>query len=510
MSTTPTRAAHVLGAAALTGVTLAVLIPEPYLGDAMIPPAVPWGVNLFIAIALMVSCAAWIVRRFSVPVHAEAPWLALAALMIGTGFVWRASPELRALNLAAFATLVVIATFSLRGVSPRGRYAVEYARAAAVTALSAATSGFRLALVDIRDGTSASVPSRRRAAGIAWGLLLAVPFVLVFGSLFAEADGVFRHAVDVLRVDLLSDAVARGVHAVFFGALAAGFLRESFIASPPGSSPAREASPALAVPVVTALSVVATLFLAFVAVQVRYLFGGDEQVQAIAGLTYAEYARKGFFELAWASALVLPMLMGAEWAVRGAPRGERRAAGVASLVVLALLAIIMASAVVRLRLYVTEYGLTGDRFYAAAALGYLALVCVWFAITALRAQPARFAFGATAIAFATLATLHVVNPDAFIVRHNLARDNARTFDGEYAATLSADAATELRLGLAQFDGEPSPGACAIAARFNTWSDAPSDWRVWNLGVARGRRVADDPAVVKARSFCPTPEPARGG
>ena len=501
MTPATNRAAHVLAASIATGIVLAVLIPEKWLGEAMVPPAVPWGLNLFIAIALVVGLSAWIVRRYSVSVHAEAPWLALAALMIGAGFVWRASPELRALNLAAFSALVVIATYSLRGVSARGRYALEYAGAALAAGLSAATAWLRLALVDLREGQQTPALSRSRAAGVAWGLLLAVPFVLVFGSLFAEADGVFRHAVDVLRVDILTEGVERGVHAVFFGALAAGFLRESFIASLPAPAPARDASPALAVPVVTALSVVATLFLAFVAIQVRYLFGGDEQVQAIAGLTYAEYARKGFFELAWASALVLPMLMGAEWAVRSAPRAERNGARLLSLVVLALLVLIMTSAVVRLRLYVTEYGLTADRFYAAAALGYLALVFVWFSVTALRGQPARFVFGAAATAFATLVALHVVNPDAFILRHNLARAGFRAFDGEYAATLSADAASELRLGLAQFKGEASPGACAIAARFGSWSSEPSDWRVWNLGVSRGRRIGDDPAVVSARATC---------
>ena len=39
------------------------------------------------------------------------------------------------------------------------------------------------------------------------------------------------------------------------------------------------------------------LFLVFVLVQFRYLFGGDAVVQVTAGLSYADYARRGFFEL---------------------------------------------------------------------------------------------------------------------------------------------------------------------------------------------------------------------
>jgi hypothetical protein len=44
----------------------------------------------------------------------------------------------------------------------------------------------------------------------------------------------------------------------------------------------------------TVLGLLDLLFLAFVAVQVRYLFGGAERVATTARLTYAEYARRGF------------------------------------------------------------------------------------------------------------------------------------------------------------------------------------------------------------------------
>jgi Domain of unknown function (DUF4173) len=48
------------------------------------------------------------------------------------------------------------------------------------------------------------------------------------------------------------------------------------------------------------------LFLTFVVIQVRYLFGGAGRVAATAGLTHTEYARRGFFELVTVTALALP------------------------------------------------------------------------------------------------------------------------------------------------------------------------------------------------------------
>src|SRR5207302_4387288 len=100
----------------------------------------------------------------------------------------------------------------------------------------------------------------------------------------------------------------------------------------------------------------------------------------------------------------------------------------------------MASALERMRLYVDAYGLSQIRLYSTAFMLYLAGVCAWFGWTTLRGLPRRFAFGALVQAFAMLGGLHLVNPDALIVRTNLARPPAeRPFDGWYAASLSADA-----------------------------------------------------------------------
>ena len=42
-------------------------------------------------------------------------------------------------------------------------------------------------------------------------------------------------------------------------------------------------------------------------VQLRYLFGGAALVHVTAGLTYAQYARRGFFELVTVAALLLAL-----------------------------------------------------------------------------------------------------------------------------------------------------------------------------------------------------------
>src|SRR5207247_6215144 len=114
------------------------------------------------------------------------------------------------------------------------------------------------------------------------------------------------------------------------------------------------------------------LFPLLVVVQLRYLFGGAELVQGGTGLTYAEYARWGFFELVTASALVLPILLVAEWALRYEPCAGQRTFRYLAGLLLVLLAAVMASALRRMQLYVDEVGLPEIRLYSTAFIVYLA------------------------------------------------------------------------------------------------------------------------------------------
>src|SRR2546421_3992795 len=112
------------------------------------------------------------------------------------------------------------------------------------------------------------------------------------------------------------------------------------------------------IPVATALGLIDLLFLLFVVIQLRYLFGGADLVARATGLTYAEYARRGFFELVTASSLVLPVLVGADWLVRNEAREHQRTFRQLTIVLLLLIAVVMASALARMRLYVGAFGLS--------------------------------------------------------------------------------------------------------------------------------------------------------
>jgi hypothetical protein len=204
------------------------------------------------------------------------------------------------------------------------------------------------------------------------------------------------------------------------------------------------------------LGLVNLLFLSFVIVQVPYLFGGIDFVQNTPDFKLAEYARRGFGELVTVSALVLPILLASQWLIKKENPFTEKLFRILAGIQIALLFVIMASAVQRLVLLTGNlgYGLTTIRLYPMIFMTWLAIVFVWFGLTVLRGARRHFAWGALWAAFVILGATHVLNPDAFIVRTNIAlMQHGREFDGNYNFRLSADAVPDALAALPQLSHE---------------------------------------------------------
>jgi hypothetical protein len=123
-------------------------------------------------------------------------------------------------------------------------------------------------------------------------------------------------------------------------------------------------------------------------------------------------------------------------------------------------------------------------------------------LSVVRGLAGRFAFGGALQGLAVLAGLHALNPDAYILRHNLTRPAAeRPFDVEYATQLSADAAPLLRAALPRL----SPQDACVAAKFlASWDKPDADWRTWNWSRSRAALIGRDPLVVETVERCTPP------
>jgi hypothetical protein len=476
------------------------------VGDALLRAPGPPGLNLSLWIASVAAAALVLHRRAALALDRErVAWLAIG-VVFAAGLTWRDAPPLKLLALGCATMTFALAAHRLEASWVRRAGVIQYAGALALGALHGWTAA-TLALVDAtlsrarvdtgRAGGWRSASGWRRAAAVARGLVIATPLVVVFGALFMSADAVFADLVlNVARVDV---GLIAG-HLLLFAVsawLATGYLRGFLTGTEPpllralGDGPSGALTPKRPMlgmtEVTTALVALDLLFLVFVIVQFRYLFGGNALVQVTPDLTYAEYARRGFFELVFAVVLVVPVLLAADWLLEGRSRRDDLVFRILAGAQIGLVLAITASALQRLRLYHASYGLTESRFYALVLLIWIGAVLFWLAATVLRGRRAIFAFGTLASGLATVALLFVVNPDAVVTRANVARmasaDAPVRFDVAYATSLSADAVPVLIDALPAL---PRDVQCPLARYLlRRWPpDVDRSIRNWNWSAAR--------------------------
>jgi hypothetical protein len=262
----------------------------------------------------------------------------------------------------------------------------------------------------------------------------------------------------------------------------------------------------------SALGALIALFALYVATQLGWFFGGEAFLQARTGLTAAEYARQGFFQMVIVVLLVVPLLLATRAALQPGEALERRHTTL-SVPLLVLLAAMILSAALRMRLYVQYYGLTVERFDTLVFMAWLAVVLGWFALTVLRRRGRLFAAGAVTSGLATLALLNVASPDRIVARVNIARaadsdtGAGRALDLQHLASLSGEAvplalaavlAPPRAIGDAATQARTKQDRCVAAGRLLQRRPSARDiaqrelngaaWRRWNQGEARAQRA----------------------
>lgn len=471
------------------------------LGDLLLHDG-PLGLAFPLWIATLALCAtalAWRCDRTVTP--AAAGWL-LAAFLFACGTAWRSADGLHALDILATAFALGMAAVAIGRptaglLAPRLRTTVDAALAELrEVAIGVLPLVFREVLA--RDTRARATPGIARTVR---PVILAILVLLVFGALLRAADPLFASFVALPAIDMdtvLSHVVFMG----FLGWIVAGWARGALL---PESNPLVVDAQSDALPISlgmadinATLGTLIVLFGAFVIAQLGWFFGGEHLLHARTGLTAADYARGGFFQMIWVVLLVVPVLVGTRAMLRPGPALARRHT-VLALPVIALLLVMVISALLRMRLYVHYYGLTIERFYPLVFMGWLVAVLLWLSATVLREWPRPFVAGAVISGLVLLGALNVADPDSIVARADVARgDHTRAgmvpLDLAHLSALSGDAMeTAVHAVIA-----PPPGATgqcdAARTLLRRWGPGSSadrrvgddaTWRTWNAGDARG-------------------------
>ncbi|GAB1820510.1 DUF4153 domain-containing protein [Herbidospora sp. RD11066] len=329
-------------------------------------------------------------------------------------------------------------------------------------------------------GPVRKVLKRRSIVPVLISLGITAFLIALFGVLFISADAVFSSfARDLLSAPAWADTLPVRIFlfAVFAVITAAAIL----VALRPVAEPRVDYAPLNVARTLWIIPLVGVnlLFALFVGVQVSVLFGGSRRVLETAGLTFAEYARSGFFELITVSVFVLIIVAFCSTMIRG----DRWIMATLLGLLCALTLVILASALHRLGLYTAAYGFTRLRASVGATIWWIAAVFVLVLIGGLVKRTRWLPKALVLLTAVSLLVFAVWNPDAQVAETQVSVRGVDRLDEHYLGRLSADAVPWL-------DKLPEPKRSCVLLQVvgEQGLYAPDPWNGWNVSRQKAAEI----------------------
>ncbi|MFA6131162.1 MAG: DUF4173 domain-containing protein [Patescibacteria group bacterium] len=403
-----------------------------------------FGVNLpiFILLGIVFGIILAVSYRVTIP--------KLAYLFFGIAFFFALLVCIRANALLTFCNISAMFFFLLLGIiqvtdkTPKSFAAFDYWKTTILPVFF--VPPFLKTLQEVLTLKANNKP-RDVAMQIIRGSMATLVVVAVLLLLFASADlviqdffqNILSNSFDVKHIPEL---VSRAFFILFIGGVALGMYAYCF-RHPRIHLPEGDRSPVRFVKAIElGLVLLATniVFLTFLIIQATNLFGGHATLDRL-GITYAEYAQRGFFELIAAALFVALILWIADkYSVKNTAN-EKTAYLFFSSLLLVQTIILMASAFYRLALYEGAYGFTTLRLFSHAFIIWMAIALVFFLVKIwLNQKEELFALATFSTGVILLIGLNLLNPDAYMAKEHIERfSGTAQFDADFLSERSADA-----------------------------------------------------------------------
>ncbi len=258
------------------------------------------------------------------------------------------------------------------------------------------------------------------------GLLIALPLLLIFGALLANADAIFKerlgNLLDWIRIENFGDFVFRTIYILIFSTILAGIFAMAVLRSDERKALSPDQpllKPFLGhVEALVVLVLVNLLFALFIFVQFQYFFAGQANI-SIEGYTYAEYARRGFFELVAVAIISLVLYYVLHSVTKRSHKAQRIVFSILGLLLLLQVGLMLVSAFQRLSLYEAAYGFTTLRTITHVFMIWLGVLLLAAALMEIFGQFKRLALVLFLVFFGFTLTLSLLNVDKFIAERNV-------------------------------------------------------------------------------------------
>lgn len=448
-----------------------------------------WGIGLTTAVFLwyLLLLSALGRRVFH---SRESNVLLVENLVLAATFALQSNPWMRWWNLLALLVLVPIHACGLCASTqlPWWRPRMLPERAACwFSGLFSAVGGAFAALVP-----TGKVRDSRRTISFALGCGAAIVLLCILVPVLASADALFAAATADLRTFLrthFTTTFAKLLWALVLTPFVFSLFYRLRHPAQPGARFPEKTFFMDGAGFVILLAALDVLYLLFLLVQSTGLFGGPDYLAA-KGISYAQWARSGFFQMVGVTIVNLSVLLTALTFCHRQGRGW----GAVRLLAGALIAeslVLLASAAWRMSLYVSVYGLSFKRlmtYWGMSMMALFLLAALWKLL-----RPDRsFCRAAFPIALAGWLLINCVPLDTVVARDQVDRylsGEAASLDVEYLledlsyGTLAQLDRLDGSMAVYTMDGKTTLGTLLTQRRDEARAEC-GDWRTWNLSAWR--------------------------
>lgn len=291
----------------------------------------------------------------------------------------------------------------------------------AMSLLDAPRAFYRMGMGNLGRSASGIAAGFRQGGAATWrigavgtGLLISLPILVIMISLLMNADAAFEGLLDLLPEFELEEYF----RCTLWGILLAWILysRAVSLAKSPKPNPAFRSGKGInTLTVNTVLIMVCLVYAVYLLSQLAYLSGGLSGILP-EGYTLAEYARRGFFEMAWLCCLNLGILCFSIYLIR--QEQLPRLTKIAGTFLAAVTIFLVLTASAKMVMYIGSYGLTRRRVLTEIIMLWLALTTI---LVTLRLYRPNFGYMKAVILTAMVlgALVFWVDVDSVVGRYNV-------------------------------------------------------------------------------------------
>lgn len=269
------------------------------------------------------------------------------------------------------------------------------------------------------------------------GIVVSIPILFLILNLLIEADTQFEKIINSFPelINLNPEMIIRTVIVLlytfgFFGFMQVLLNRKGTVLLQKGNVNSVTLDGIITFTVLVLLDLV---YILFVAVQFKYFFSGTLE----GGFTYAEYARRGFFELLFVTLINLSVTTIVITFTNNLQGIMKKIIQMALTILVIGSGVILISAIMRMNMYETAYGFTFTRVLAHSFMIFLIVIFVYTLVKIWLEKLSLFHFYFIA-SLIYYVGMNTINLDQIVVDKNMDRyEESGKIDIHYLSNLSA-------------------------------------------------------------------------